>query len=194
MRNKNLKNDKDPKRSAENSSDQSQKNQICCKYCSFAEKDCAVRWKFIVVAGIFGIFAAVAAVIIGYTLDFEPDYSVSLYAQKVLIERPSFSQSDYITLKDKCPFWLRLLHSFGLDKRYDSQIYLTYLTSEEVPGPEIYFSPAAIDNLIENATSRINITINITESIKSGTYPVDIVINGADAKKKICRMDIVVKG
>lgn len=130
-----------------------------------------------VVAALLGV---ILGTLLGYALNFEPDFSVSLFAQKVnLIE--GMGENNMI-ISDKCLFFIPF-------KQYNDQIYFTY---DELPdGLSVEFEPTAINSLKSSTNSKVDIFFNANRSIiKPDVYPIYIKVNGADTKQKICRIDV----
>lgn len=138
----------------------------------------------ILVAALATLISVFLGVLLGYALNFEPDFVVSLSAQKVYMQNPDKNYNTVITIDDKCPAWIPYMH-------YDNQIYFS--TSGKPAGFKVSFDPSAINDLEINNSQEAIIKIETDKSVKPNDYFLLIDINGADTKKKTCRLDINVR-
>jgi hypothetical protein len=132
---------------------------------------------------IIGLIGVVLGAFIGYSLNFEPDFKISLNSQMVNIDRNA-TETNKLIIVDKCPDWLR-----GI-KCYDNQIYPRIDNISN--GLTIIFTPRSINTLKYNSRETIELEINAPGSIEPGSYLVYIDVYGADTKKKTCMMEIIV--
>lgn len=135
--------------------------------------------------GLVGVLlAALIGALFGYSLNFDPDFHVSLNAITVTMDRGDTGHNTMM-INDKCPRWLRWI------KHYNSQIYPRV---DKLPnGSTVNFYPRAINTLEKKSREFIEMEIDTPDFIEPGSYLIYVDVYGADTKKKTCMMELIVR-